>query len=36
MSNQRRRAITQQMHGEPVQFAEVRIMRVPPSGLRSW
>jgi propionyl-CoA carboxylase alpha chain len=28
MSNQRRRAITQQMHGEPVQFAEVRIIEI--------
>ena len=28
MSNQRRRAITQQMHGEPVQFADVRIVEL--------
>ncbi len=28
MSNQRRRAITQQMHGEPVRFAEKRIVEL--------
>ena len=28
MSNQRRRAITQQMHGEPVRFAETRIVEL--------
>lgn len=28
MSNQRRRAITLQMHGEPVRFAEVRIVEL--------
>jgi len=28
MSNQRRRAITLQMHGEPVQFAETRIVEL--------
>jgi propionyl-CoA carboxylase alpha chain len=28
LSNQRRRAITQQMHGEPVRFAETRIVEL--------
>ena len=28
MSNERRRAITQQMHGEPVRFAETRIVEL--------
>ena len=28
LSNQRRRAITQQMHGEPVRFAEIRIVEL--------
>jgi propionyl-CoA carboxylase alpha chain len=28
LSNQRRRAITQQMHGEPVRFAEMRIVEL--------
>jgi propionyl-CoA carboxylase alpha chain len=34
MSNQRRRAITQQMHGEPVQFAEVRIIEIAGAAER--
>jgi propionyl-CoA carboxylase alpha chain len=34
MSNQRRRAITQQMHGEPVQFAEVRIVEISGAAER--
>jgi propionyl-CoA carboxylase alpha chain len=34
MSNQRRRAITQQMHGEPVQFAEVRIIEIADAAER--
>ena len=34
MSNQRRRAITQQMHGEPVQFAEVRIVEIADAAER--
>ena len=34
MSNQRRRAITQQMHGEPVQFAEVRIIEIAAAAER--
>ena len=35
MSNQRRRAITQQMHGEPVQFAESRIVELGDVARRS-
>jgi propionyl-CoA carboxylase alpha chain len=31
LSNQRRRAITQQMHGEPVRFAETRIVELGKS-----
>ena len=31
LSNQRRRAITQQMHGEPVRFAETRIVELDKS-----
>ncbi|HEY8262737.1 MAG TPA: acetyl/propionyl/methylcrotonyl-CoA carboxylase subunit alpha, partial [Methyloceanibacter sp.] len=31
LSNQRRRAITQQMHGEPVRFAEMRIVELGKS-----
>jgi propionyl-CoA carboxylase alpha chain len=34
MSNQRRRAITQQMHGEPVQFAEMRIVEIAGASER--
>ena len=34
MSNQRRRAITQQMHGEPVQFAEMRIVEIAEAAGR--
>jgi len=34
MSNKRRRAITQQMHGEPVQFADVRIVEIPGASER--
>jgi propionyl-CoA carboxylase alpha chain len=34
MSNQRRRAITQQMHGEPVKFAEVRIVELAGAAER--
>jgi propionyl-CoA carboxylase alpha chain len=32
LSNQRRRAITQQMHGEPVRFAETRIVELGGSS----
>ena len=32
MSNLRRRAITQQMHGEPVRFAEMRIVELARRG----
>ncbi len=31
LSNQRRRAITQQMHGEPVRFAEMRVVELGKS-----
>jgi len=31
LSNQRRRAITQQMHGEPVRFAETRVVELGES-----
>jgi propionyl-CoA carboxylase alpha chain len=31
LSNQRRRAITQQMHGEPVRFAETRVVELGKS-----
>jgi len=34
MSNQRRRAITLQMHGEPVKFAEVRIVELAGAAER--
>ena len=34
MSNQRRRAITLQMHGEPVKFAEVRIVEIADASER--
>ena len=34
MSNQRRRAITQQMHGEPVRFAEKRIVELGEERVR--
>ena len=34
MSNQRRRAITLQMHGEPVKFAEVRIVEIADAAER--
>ena len=34
MSNQRRRAITQQMHGEPVRFAETRIVELGSERVR--
>ena len=34
MSNQRRRAITQQMHGEPVRFAETRIVELGAERVR--
>jgi propionyl-CoA carboxylase alpha chain len=34
MSNQRRRAITQQMHGEPVRFAEKRIVELGEQRVR--
>ena len=34
MSNQRRRAITQQMHGEPVHFAEKRIVELGEERVR--
>ena len=33
-SNQRRRAITQQMHGEPVRFAETRIVELGADRVR--
>src|SRR4029079_18910661 len=35
LSNQRRRAITQQMHGEPVRFAETRIVELGEERVRS-
>ena len=35
MSNLRRRAITQQMHGEPVRFAEIRIVELAGAAERS-
>ena len=34
LSNQRRRAITQQMHGEPVRFAEKRIVELGEERVR--
>jgi propionyl-CoA carboxylase alpha chain len=34
LSNQRRRAITQQMHGEPVRFAETRIVELGEERVR--
>jgi propionyl-CoA carboxylase alpha chain len=34
LSNERRRAITQQMHGEPVQFAETRIVELGEERVR--
>jgi propionyl-CoA carboxylase alpha chain len=34
MSNRRRRAITLQMHGEPVKFAEVRIVEIAGASER--
>jgi len=34
LSNQRRRAITQQMHGEPVRFAETRIVELGGERVR--
>jgi propionyl-CoA carboxylase alpha chain len=34
VSNQRRRAITQQMHGEPVRFAETRIVELGAERVR--
>ena len=35
LSNQRRRAITQQMHGEPVHFAEKRIVELGEEKVRA-
>jgi propionyl-CoA carboxylase alpha chain len=35
MSNLRRRAITQQMHGEPVRFAETRIVELSEEKVRA-